>query len=676
MRKFILFLSFMVFFIIFGFSALTIQSINTNDFPIMELKLSGEKLNTENIEVIEENEIPGKIISVEKHTNVINKPIDIVMIVDNSGTMEPKIQYVLSKTEELLNNMSEQGYDVRFGVLGFGSKVNVEFKSHFSHFTRSISETKNWLNRAATYRGGKDECQIEALRVASNYDFREYASKLLILFTDEDTTQNEVNMEALPELKKNIIDKNIIMFNFYSDPDPVFSVLVELSGGNLFQFNGEDFTNKVNEMFSFYEYYTSIEYLSYLSFPDYASKDLVTVKVRNKDSNSSVTKDYPLPQMNFIEEMDIISVDTKDFATVTAVVSVETSKKERINFFTINEDGKMIDPISIESLGEKRESEVDILFVLDTTASMIQELDAMVENLLEFTEILTNSNIKARIGLITFGDEIRIRKEFTEDFDYIKYILTKQNADGGGDVPEIPLDAAIAGLSMEFRRRAQKFLILITDARPHYYGDNTGFSQTTVEGLKEKFHEIGASLILVTPENINEYEELSREIPGDFYDIKIKESFGDIMNKIAVEISSQYKIKYVSPDTRPGTKRLLAVAHGTVGATTNYMSPYIKPPKIETKRFEINSTTAKPFIVKPGDITTLRCTVYTEPEGATDITFEWIAEAGEIIETNHNTAKWKSPEETGYVSIFVLVTSGEISKKAEVVVLVCENPCF
>ncbi len=670
-------LSFVIFVLLSAtvFSALTIQNIDNKDFPYIKMTLSGEKIEIENLEIYEEN-VPARIESIEMHSSVLSKPIDIVLIIDNSGTMEPKMNYVKNRTEELFTKMTDQGYNVRFSVVGFGSKVNTEFTGGFSHFTYSVEQAKKWIEEAASYRGGRDECQIEALKVASNYDFRLTASKLMILFTDEDTTQNEANKDAFPDLIKRIVDENITVFTFFSVPDEYFNELARISGGRLFQFNGGDFVDRVNEMFEFYEYYATIEYISNLSYPDFTSGEQVTVKVTNKENGGSVSMDYLIPGMTTIEDMDIVSIDTSDFATVTAIVTVETTEEKRLDFFNIMEDHNRIEALVIESLGDIKESDADFLFVLDTTASMIQELDAMVNNLLEFTDIIKNSNIRARIGLITFGDEIRLREEFSEDFDHIKHILKQQSADGGGDVPEISLDAAYSGLSMDFRKEAQKFVILITDAKPHYLGDGTGYSQTTVEDLQNKFLASGTSLILVTPENIPEFEKLVSEVPGDFYSIKSEEGFKETINKIAVEISSQYRIKYISPDKRPGTKRLLAVAYGTVGASATYISPSYPEIPVEVKEFEINSLTAKPFILKPGEISNLRCTVYKNPPNANNLKYSWSTEAGEIISTDNNKAEWKAPEETGYVSIFVNVTSGGITKMAEVVILVCNNPCY
>jgi Mg-chelatase subunit ChlD len=554
------------------FSSLTIHSIDHSDFPFVKLNISGERLSFKSIEIFEEN-IPAKIKSIEIHSSVLSKPIDIVLVIDNSGTMEPKMNYVKSKAEELLSKMSGQGYNVRFAVVGFGSEVNTEFTGGFSRFTYSIEQTKRWIEKAASFRGGRNECQIEALRVASNYDFRYSASKLIILFTDEDTKQNKINDVAFNELKKNILDKDITVFAFYSDPDERFNELTNLSGGILFPFNGGNFVERIDEMFMFYEFYATLEYVSQLSFPAFSSSEQVTVKVMNKETDSSVSKDYIIPEMKKIENIEIVSVDTADFPSVTANVTVKTSGEKQLEFFNIRENQNKIEPVAIESLGCIKESTADFLIVLDTTASMIQELGEVVSNLKEFINTLENSHIDTRIGLITFGDEIRVSEKFSEDFEHTKNILEQQVACEGGDVPEISLDAAYYGLSMNFRESAQRFVILITDAKPHYLGDGIELSQVTTEDVRNKFSASKTSLILVAPGNIAEFEELTRVIPGCFHDIKSKKGFEDIINDISIEITTLYRIDYISPDKEFGTERLLNIAYGTIGATTTYRSP-------------------------------------------------------------------------------------------------------
>ncbi|MEA2065871.1 MAG: vWA domain-containing protein [Thermotogota bacterium] len=554
------------------FSSLTIHSIDRSDFPFVRLNISGERLSFKNIEIFEEG-IPAKIKSIEIHSSVLRKPIDIVLVIDNSGTMEPRMNYVKNKADELLEKMSGQGYNVRFSVMGFGSEVNTEFTGGFSHFTYSVEQTKRWIEKAASFRGGRNECQIEALRVASNYDFRYSASKLIILFTDEDTKQNKINEFAINELKENIIDSDITIFIFYSDPDKRFNELTNLSGGILFPFNGGNFVERIDEMFMFYEFYATIEYVTQLSFPDFSSGEQITVKVMNKETDSSVSNDYLIPEIEKIEDIEIVSVITVDFPAVTANVNVTTSGEKQLEFFNITENQNKVEPVAIESLDCIKKSTADFLIVLDTTSSMIQELGDVVSNLKEFINALESSHIDARIGLITFGDEIRVREGFSKDFEYIKNILEQQVAYGGGDVPEIALDASYYGLSMNFRESAQRFMILITDAKPHYLGDGTELSQVTAEDVRNKFSASKTSLILVGPLNIAEFEELTRVIPGGFRNIKSKKGFGDVVNKISTEITTRYRIKYISPDTEFGTERLLSVAYGTIGATTTYTSP-------------------------------------------------------------------------------------------------------
>jgi hypothetical protein len=101
----------------------------------------------------------------------------------------------------------------------------------------------------------------------------------------------------------------------------------------------------------------------------------------NKETDSSVSKDYLIPEMEKIEDIEILSVDSTDFPAVTVNVNITTSGEKQLEFFNIMENKKKVEPILIESLGSIKESTADFLIVLDTTASMIQELGEVVSNL-------------------------------------------------------------------------------------------------------------------------------------------------------------------------------------------------------------------------------------------------------------------------------------------------------
>lgn len=118
----------------------------------------------------------------------------------------------------------------------------------------------------------------------------------------------------------------------------------------------------------------------------------------------------------------------------------------------------------------------DIMFILDCTESMGGEIDAIRDAVLSFVDMLRGGNLDVRIGLVEFrdrliGEESRVLlfdgQPFTSDPRTFRREAMTLQAIGGGDPPESSLDAVLLALRQPFDSRAQKILVLITDAPPH-----------------------------------------------------------------------------------------------------------------------------------------------------------------------------------------------------------------
>ncbi|MCD4818906.1 MAG: carboxypeptidase regulatory-like domain-containing protein [Candidatus Cloacimonetes bacterium] len=117
---------------------------------------------------------------------------------------------------------------------------------------------------------------------------------------------------------------------------------------------------------------------------------------------------------------------------------------------------------------------LDILFILDTTGSMGEEI-----NRLKSTIEIINMNIVAlspkpqiRFGMVLYKDirDSYVTKiiPFTNDLNEFETELAKVSAAGGGDTPE-DLQTALkdALRKMEWRKNGGKLGFIITDAAPH-----------------------------------------------------------------------------------------------------------------------------------------------------------------------------------------------------------------
>lgn len=262
----------------------------------------------------------------------------------------------------------------------------------------------------------------------------------------------------------------------------------------------------------------------------------------------------------------VTQVDPSRFPEVALYVSVTDEDGQPVavltrDDFRLVEDGKEVSIKDFAGLGETRP--VDIVFVFDTTSSMAEEIEGVKNTCVAFADKLHRANRDFRLGLITFGDEIRqvygSGNVLTGDAEDFKYWISQQNAVGGDDPPEISLDGLERATQMSYRADTQKILILITDAPPHVKDDGAGFSQVQPEVLAAQLRDEGYTVYAVAYDDAR-FRNLSQETRGEFYDLQRNSDFTGIIDKIGGQIASQYRLTYIS--ARPsydGTRRAIEV---------------------------------------------------------------------------------------------------------------------
>jgi Mg-chelatase subunit ChlD len=118
---------------------------------------------------------------------------------------------------------------------------------------------------------------------------------------------------------------------------------------------------------------------------------------------------------------------------------------------------------------------LDVLFLLDSTGSMSDEIAALRDNLLSISARINAlpAQPDVRFGLVSYRDRgdtyITQVYSFTSDVIQFQAELQQVQADGGGDTPESVNEALHDALSgVEWRGpEAVKLIILIADAPPH-----------------------------------------------------------------------------------------------------------------------------------------------------------------------------------------------------------------
>lgn len=133
----------------------------------------------------------------------------------------------------------------------------------------------------------------------------------------------------------------------------------------------------------------------------------------------------------------------------------------------------------MRSLGERMAKlailDLDLVFVMDTTGSMRDELEDIQANLLGIIRILYRLAPTLQVGFVAFkdrGEDYVVRSYRLRDMtrDHLRSIVSFVNdleASGGGDRPE-PVDQALEkAVAMNWRDEAHGKIIVISDAAAH-----------------------------------------------------------------------------------------------------------------------------------------------------------------------------------------------------------------
>lgn len=143
------------------------------------------------------------------------------------------------------------------------------------------------------------------------------------------------------------------------------------------------------------------------------------------------------------------------------------------------------------------ENNIDIMFVVDATGSMGDEIDFLKAELLDVINRVKNENVNSnlRLGSVFYrddGDEYVVKNfNLTNDITSIYNSVNQQDANGGGDFPEAVDQALETAITQQTWNPSavSRLLFLILDAPPHYYSNvldklNNQISLAAEKGIK------------------------------------------------------------------------------------------------------------------------------------------------------------------------------------------------
>ena len=146
------------------------------------------------------------------------------------------------------------------------------------------------------------------------------------------------------------------------------------------------------------------------------------------------------------------------------------------------------------SIGARSEKDkLDIVFVVDATGSMKDNIRGIRAYMGHFAERLRRDGKDAAFGAVVFTDNVVQKPEargVSDDYNDVRNWLFHTEYLGGGDLAESGLEALMSAVKdIDYRRRSERHVILVTDGPLHdadYDGQSVHTLDRVLETLQKK----------------------------------------------------------------------------------------------------------------------------------------------------------------------------------------------
>lgn len=157
-----------------------------------------------------------------------------------------------------------------------------------------------------------------------------------------------------------------------------------------------------------------------------------------------------------------------------------------------NDVVELVDNGGISVMSTEPMGQADIVFAIDTTGSMSDEISNVANNIITFAHTLsTVYNVNVNFALVDYRDIVDDSPDSTQivtngrsnwftSTSSFRDAVAAMTVDGGGDTPETAIDALEVARRLDFRGSAKKFIVLVTDAN-YKVNNNFGISSMDEE---------------------------------------------------------------------------------------------------------------------------------------------------------------------------------------------------
>ena len=229
-------------------------------------------------------------------------------------------------------------------------------------------------------------------------------------------------------------------------------------------------------------YYTDKSYESTFSNIPYICGHIISINhpdyMQYESARLTFTINPSILALHPIDDLMIFRFDSETGEAIGYDTSVVDSETICADVDQLCSYGVGIKSAYFDLLGTEEESEdaeissygnVDIIFAIDTTGSMGNTVNNVINNIQSFFTSFESDSLNIRVGLISFKD-LDVEGPFSttsygwfENPDELITQLQKLSITGGDDPPESALDALMKATEMKTRIGAEKHIVLITD---------------------------------------------------------------------------------------------------------------------------------------------------------------------------------------------------------------------
>lgn len=194
------------------------ETVPSDYEEIIEEQINDVIENIKAEESIAEESETISTFSTDANTNNSRKKIDLVYVIDTSGSMSSAINAAKSSMSTLFNNLYNNGIDASVAVVTYSDyicdKENgaiIQPKNSKNKWAKDVPEAQALINNVSLYGCGH-ETPLDGLEKAHrDLEFHEDATKFMVLITDEPYiySDNRYGIETMQDLANSLKDDTI-----------------------------------------------------------------------------------------------------------------------------------------------------------------------------------------------------------------------------------------------------------------------------------------------------------------------------------------------------------------------------------------------------------------------------------------------------------------------------------